>query len=367
MTDPRIRGLAQILVQHSIRAKPGDRVLIESEPAAAPLVQEVYAEILRAGGHPQPYLGLPGLDVLHQKLASDEQLAFTPPLRLHAYENFEARILIHAASNTRELSEADPARLSQRRKATQPILEAQMRRGATKELAWVSTLFPTDSFAQDAEMSLEDYEDFVYQACHADDEDPVGYWRGVEKRQDAIVEALNGHDRIQVRSPSCELELSIAGRTFINAGGEHTMPDGEVFTGPVEDSMQGWIRFDFPAIWNGREAQGIELRFEDGKVVEASADKGEGFLLDVLETDPGARYVGEFAVGTNSGIQRFTRRILFDEKIGGTLHMALGAGYPDTGSQNRSAVHWDMICDMRSDSEIRVDGELVYQNGSFLI
>lgn len=216
-------------------------------------------------------------------------------------------------------------------------------------------------------MSLSEFEDFVFAACHVDKEDPVAEWRKVSAEQQKLVDWLVGKDKVAVKGPNVDLTLSIKGRTFINADGTANMPDGEIFTGPVENSVNGWIRYTYPAIFSGREVEGIELRFAEGQVVAASAQKNEAFLLSVLDTDPGARYLGEFAIGTNHGIDRFTKSILYDEKIGGTLHTAVGSGYPETGSQNRSAVHWDMICDMRNGGQIWVDDELFYENGRFLI
>jgi aminopeptidase len=271
--------------------------------------------------------------------------------------------------NTKALSNLDPARLARREKALQPITAAQFRRGDQDEFNWVTTLFPTEAYAQDAEMSFEEFEDFVFKACHVDDpdRDPIEYWRNVEAEQKKIVDALNGHDEVLVRGPNCDLTLSVKGRTFINSHGRHNMPDGEVHSSPVEDSVNGTVRYSIPSASGGIEVEGVELTFKDGRVVEATAEKNQKYLEQMLETDPGARYIGEFAIGTNYGIQRYTRNILFDEKIGGTIHMALGAGYPKTGSQNKSGIHWDMITDMREGGEIIVDGDLVYKDGTFLI
>jgi aminopeptidase len=200
-----------------------------------------------------------------------------------------------------------------------------------------------------------------------DMDDPIGHWQRFSAWQQKIVDWLKGKQEVHVVGPETDLHLNIAGRTFMNSDGKRNMPSGEVFTGPVEASVNGHVLFSYPAIVSGREVSGIRLRFEDGKVVEASAEKNEGFLLQTLDTDAGARYVGEFAIGTNKGITRFTRQILFDEKISGSFHMALGRGYPETGSQNRSAIHWDMICDMRAGGRIWVDGELLYVDGEFAI
>jgi aminopeptidase len=256
-------------------------------------------------------------------------------------------------------------RTQQRQRARQPLMETYMTRSASGDFKWVLTQYPTEASAQEANMSLEDYADFIYGATFCDHEDPVAEWQGISKMQQAKVDWLKGKKRVHLQGPNVDLELSIEGRTFINADGSRNMPDGEIFTGPVEDSANGWVRFTYPSIVQGRAVSGIELRFENGKVVDASAEQNEELLLAQLDTDAGARYLGEFAIGTNFGIDQFTGNILFDEKIGGTIHMAIGRSYPETGGQNVSAVHWDMICDMREDSEIHVDGDQLYRNGQF--
>ena len=216
-------------------------------------------------------------------------------------------------------------------------------------------------------MSLRDYENFVYAATYADQPDPVKCWNDIYDNQQKWVDWLKGKQQVQVRGPNIDLTLSIAGRTWINSDGKRNMPSGEIFTGPVEDSVNGWVRFTYPAIRDGREVEGVELEFKAGKVVTARAEKNQSYLLSQLDSDAGARFLGEFAIGTNYQIQRFTKSILYDEKIGGTLHIAVGAGYPETGSQNHSSIHWDFICDMRRESEIWVDGSLFYQNGQFTV
>jgi aminopeptidase len=376
MADIRVERLARVLAEHSVRIQPGDRILIEAETEASPLVRGVFEAILAAGGHPHMLLSLEGLETTHTgldssfiRLANDEQLDFAPSFIKLAYETFEGRIRIHSSGNTMALTNADSGRLSRRRRALQPILKAQFGRGATGAFKWVTTLFPTQAYAMGAEMCLEEYENFVYEACHVDSrtDDPIAYWRGVEAEQKRIAESFVGHDKLAVRGQHCDLSLSIKDRTFVNSYGIHNMPDGEIFTGPVEESVNGWVRFSYPSIYQGRQVSEVELTFKDGRVVEARAGKNEAFLLEMLETDAGARYLGEFAIGMNSGITRHTCNILFDEKIGGTFHMALGAGYPDTGSKNNSAIHWDMVCDMRQGGEISLDGEVVYSNGAFVI
>jgi len=282
-------------------------------------------------------------------------------------EEFDALIDIRSLSNTRSLSNIDPARQSLRAKAYSDLMKIVMERGASKELRWSVTMFPTQAYAQDAEMSLTEFEDYVYGTTYADVEDPVAEWHKIHDDQQRYVDWLADKKLVEIKGPNIDLTLSVEGRTFINADGTHNMPSGEIFTGPVEDSVNGWVRFTYPAVLSGREVDGVELHFEKGKVVKASAKKNEDFLITMLDTDEGSRYLGEFAIGTNQRINRFIKNILFDEKIGGTIHMAVGSGYPETGSKNQSAIHWDMICDMREGGQITVDGELFYLSGEIKI
>jgi aminopeptidase len=368
LADPRVEKFTKILVDHSTKVGPGDRVAITSTTAAVPLVRALYELVLERGGYPHVLIDFPGQEELLFAHASDEQLEYVPLFHKMAFEDFDVLVKIRAETNTRGLSSVSPERQAHRQKAISALIGAQMRRGAEKSLRWMSTLYPTSAYAMEAEMSDEEYENFVYRAMHADEgtPDPVAYWAGVEQEQKRIVERIEGHDRVEIQGPNVDLSLSIKRRTFRNASGQHNLPDGEIYTGPVEESANGWVRYTYPAMYQGRIVEGIELHFQAGKVVQATAEKNEEFLLRMLDTDPGARYIGEFAIGTNFEIDRFTRSILFDEKIGGSFHMALGAGYPETGSQNKSMIHWDMICDLRKESEIKVDGEVVYRNGAFV-
>jgi aminopeptidase len=365
LADPRVEQLARILVDHSAQIKPGDRVAIEATTAAEPLVRALYAAILQRGGHPCPLLDLTDQEEIFFSLANDEQLDAIPPFRKLAYDHFESRIRIHSATNPRALSGVDPARQQRRQKSQAPILEAQMRRGADRSFKWVTTLFPTEGFAAEAGMSIRDFEDFVYRACHADQADPVAFWKGVEAKQRSIIDRLEGHDQVTLRGPNVDLTLSIKGRKFLNGAGANNMPDGEIYTGPVEDSVNGWVRFTYPAIFSGVMVEGVELTFTDGRVVSAKAKENQSLLLKMVDSDAGARTLGEFAIGTNYEIDRFSHNILFDEKLGGTFHLALGSGYPETGSRNKSMIHWDMICGMQRDSEMVVDGEVIYEDGIF--
>jgi aminopeptidase len=366
LADPRVEQLAKILVDHSTQIRPGDRVAIEATTAAEPLVRALYATILERGGYPYPLLELTDQDEILFSVAKNEQLDVTPPFRKLAYDQFESRIRIHSATNPRSLSGVDPARQRRRQKSLSPIMEAQMRRGADRSFKWVTTLYPTEGFAVEADMSYHNFEDFVYRACHADDPDPVAYWKKAEAKQARIIERIEGQNQVTLRGPNVDLTLSIKGRKFLNGAGINNMPDGEIYTGPVEDSVNGWVRFSYPAIYNGVMVEGVELTFTNGKVAKARADKNQAFLLEMCESDAGARYLGEFAIGTNYEIDHFSRNILFDEKLGGTFHMALGSGYPETGSKNKSMIHWDMICGMQDDSEIILDGEVIYKNGQFI-
>jgi aminopeptidase len=366
LADSRVEKLATILVDHSTRIQPGDRVAIEATTAAAPLVSALYARILERGGHPHLLFDLPAQEEIFFAYANDQQLDFIPTFRKLAYDQFESRIKIASLTNTRGLSGVDPARQKRRTAAISPILEAQMRRGAVKEFKWVSTLYPTEGYAMEAEMSLRNFEDFVFRACHTQEEDPVAFWKSVKEKQQKIVDLMNGHDKVVLRGPNVDLSLSVKGRTFINCYGESNMPDGELFTGPVEDSLNGWVHYTYPAINSGVMVEGVELSFKQGKVVKASATKNQEFLLEMIGSDAGASFVGEFAIGTNYDIDHFSHNILFDEKLGGTFHMALGAGYPETGSKNKSIIHWDMICGLE-DSEILLDGEVVYKDKHFLV
>ncbi|UCF10796.1 MAG: aminopeptidase [Candidatus Bipolaricaulota bacterium] len=367
MTDPRVDKLAQVLVNYSTAIQPGQKVFIQGGVTAAPLMRSVVAEVLRAGGHPLAMAQVPGMNELLYELASEEQLQYIPEPMTLVMETYDAMISLMSSENTKALTNVPPQKMMLTSRAQREIMATFMRRSAAGEVRWVGTLFPTNAYAQDAEMGLREYEDFVYRACLPDFEDPAGHWERLSAWQQSIVDVLDGKNRLEVRGPDVELSLAIAERRFVNCDGKRNMPDGEVFTGPVEDSVEGHVRFSYPSTYQGRTIEGIHLWFEKGKVVKATADKDEAFLLEMLETDEGARYVGEFAVGTNVGITRATGNTLFDEKIGGSFHMALGAGLPETGSVNESAIHWDMVCDLKDGGEIHADGELIYKDGKFTI
>jgi aminopeptidase len=367
--DARIEKMAEVLINYSLAVQPGERILIRStSPAAEPLVQALYQAGLRAGGEVFTYIHLRNEDSLAIEATDNLELlgAVNPMLKL-MYESCEALIRIEASENPRELSNYSTAAQTARSKAAATLINIQMEREGKETLRRCTTQFPTPGYAQAAGMSLRQYEDFIYRACKVHAEDPVAAWREMEQRHQVLIDYLAGKKHLYIRSGNINLEMSIEGRTFLNASGRANLPDGEIFTGPVEDSVNGWVKFTYPAYYRSNEVAGAQLTFENGLVTEAIAEKNEAFLLSTLDTDPGARRLGEFAIGTNNDIQRFTGSILFDEKIGGTVHLALGQGYPQTGSSNTSAVHWDMICDMRAGGEIFVDGELFYKDGKFQV
>ncbi len=359
---------ARLMVDYSARVKPGDRVAITSSTLAVPFIQELYRTVLERGAYPHVLLEFPEQEEILLAAASAEQLDFVPLFHKMAFEEFDVLLKVRAEANTRLATHVDPQKLRHRAGAIGKLIAAQFERGASGALRWMSTIYPTQAYAMEAEAGFEDFKNFFFAACHCDDAtpDPVAYWEQVKVDQQRYIDRLQGHDRVEVRGPNADLRLSIKDRTFINACGQVNLPDGEVFTGPVEDSVEGWVRFTFPAVEAGMMVEGIELHFEKGKVVKASAKKNEGHLMQMLDFDAGARYVGEFAIGTNYQINRFSRNILLDEKFGGSFHMALGRGYPETGNHNVSGIHWDLICDLRDGSEILVDHALVYKNGKFV-
>jgi len=371
VADPRVAKFAKVLVEHSARVVPGDRVLIEATTVAEPLVRELIIQILQKGGHPHPLIMLPDFNYPdHEELllafGNDAQIEFVPSFFRLAYDQFESRIRVHSAANPRDMNLVDTTRLQKRGIAKGVITEVQMRRGAEGAFKWVTTLYPTEGYAQDAGMSLRQYQDFFFGAVHANEDDPIAYWNSTAAGQQKAIDWLAGKGQVVMHGPNVDLTLSIKGRKFMNSTGIYNMPDGEIFTGPVEDSVNGWVKFTYPALYGGVAVEGAELTFNRGRVEQAKAEKNQEYLIKMLESDSGSRYLGEYAIGTNSDIDRFTGNILFDEKIGGTFHMALGAGYPETGSHNKSSIHWDMICDLRKDSEILVDDDLFYKNGEFM-
>ncbi len=367
MTDPRVEKLAKLLVGYSVAVKRDDRVHICGDSAAEPLIKAVYAEVIKAGANPFLVIQPNGVEELFYRYASDSQIKYIHEPERYIVNHYDVEIALLAEVNTKSLSNVDTGKMVLRRQARNELMKTFLQRSASGDMRWTLTFFPTNALAQDADMSLDEYEDFVYSACMPDINDPIGYWKRFSEKQERIIKWLDGKDKVRVLGKETDLTLSIEDRKFINCDGHENMPDGEVFTGPVEDSINGHVYFSYPAIYEGKEVTGVRLWFENGKVVKATAEKNEDCLLKTLDTDEGARHVGEFAIGTNEGITRFTRQILYDEKINGSFHLAVGAGYPESGSKNESAIHWDMVCDLRDGGEILVDDELLYRNGKFMI
>lgn len=367
MKDARIDKLADMLVTYSIDVQPGQKIMIHGEMGGEPLMAAIMRKCLQVGAYPFviPYT-TDYFESMFRYATPDMFAGIFEPYK-HLVETYDARIRILGEQNTREASQFDPELVSKFYAESGKITRIMLDREMKGEMKWVMSLFPTQAYAQDANMSLTDYEDFVYSACMPDPDDPAGYWRKVEARQAKAIRWLKGKKSVHVTAPGTDLTLSIDGRPFVNCASHINVPDGEIFTSPVENSANGYVQYTYPTLYEGFEVDKVHLEFKDGKVIKASAEKNEDFLLKKLDTDTGSRFLGEFAIGTNEGIDRFTGQILFDEKIGGSFHMALGHGYPESLSENDSSVHWDMICDLRDGGEITVDGELFYKNGAFVI
>jgi aminopeptidase len=366
MIDPRYERLAELVLDHSLELKPRQVLRIEADAVAAPLILPLQREAIRRGAHAYTAIDLGGLAELLVAQGSEEQLAFVSPIELREMETIDAAVSIWSEPNTRSFSRADTERRQRQLAATRRPAIRRRERISRGEVRWCGTLSPTDAHAQDAGMSLEDYEDFVFRACHVLDDDPVGHWRQVGEQLQARALELGSVRELRIVGEDTDLTVVVEGRTWQPACGLHNIPDGEVYTSPVETGVNGTIRFSFPAVYGGREVDDARLRFQDGRVVASEAAAGGAYLQALLDMDDGSRGVGEIAFGLNYEIDRFTRNILFDEKIGGTMHLALGMGFEDLGGRNRSALHFDLICDLRRDGEVYADGELIWRRGRFL-
>ncbi|MCK9225498.1 MAG: aminopeptidase [Candidatus Muirbacterium halophilum] len=351
--DSRITKLAQILTEYSCKVKKGDKVLIAGGIPARPLINECYKMIIKKGGFPSLRINLPETNKTLFDIGNDEQIGYKDPVRKFQYEGLDAIINISAPENVKIFSNVPPEKQVIMTKANKEILDIIMKKN------WVTVNFPTEALAQEAGMSLEEYENFVYKATNID-------WENAKYEMEKIKKLFDSGKKVRILGRDTEINFSIEGRQGIVCAGENNMPDGEVFYSPIENSVNGQIYYEFPAIYQGREVEGIKLVFKDGKVVEATASKNEDFLHAILDTDEGSRFLGEFGIGTNYGITKYTKDILFDEKIGGTIHLAVGQSYEDSGGKNISAVHWDMVKDLRKYGQIFLDGKLVQQNGKFL-
>ncbi len=353
-------AFARLLCGYCLDAQPGQQVVVRSTTLAAPLLLAVQRELLERGAWPLLRTSLPGQDEGWWEGARDEHLDAFAPAELAEAEGTDASLTIQAPENTTALAGVDPARLARAARARAPVREAGLRR------RWCGTLWPTPAAAQQARMGTAELAAFVRRATFLDRDDPAAAWRELHDLQARVIERLARASELRIEAEGTDLRLSVAGRTWVNSDGKRNMPSGEVFTGPVEDSAEGRIRYTIPSSPRGVEVAGIELEFRAGRVVDARAERGHEYLLATLDTDPGARYLGEIGIGTNTGIDRPIGAILFDEKIGGTVHLAVGRSYPETGGVNESAVHWDMICDLRGGGTLSADGEIVQQDGVFV-
>ncbi len=359
--------LAELLVNYNIPIEKGELVVINGSLEALPLAKELAKAVIRKGGLPTTLLQMPDMAEYMMMHGTDEQLEAVNPFQKYVYETADVIFSIEAPSHTRALVSVDPSRMQLAMKSHQPIMSRFMERLTSGELRWNLSAYPTRAAAQEANMSFLAYEKFIYEAYGLHLDDPVAHWMGVRDQQTRYVDWLADKKHVEVKGPGIDLTFDMKDRSWVSCHGDKNFPDGEIFTGPIEESVNGTVEFSYPNFYLSQQVDGIKLRFENGKVVEASAEKNEELLLTQSDVDAGARYLGEFAIGTNRYIQNVTGSTLFDEKIGGTIHMAIGHSLPETGGVNQSAVHWDMVHNMRDGGEIWVDGELFYQSGEFLV
>ena len=366
ITDPRIARWAHTLVHYCLDVQPEETVSIQATTLAAPLIREVYREVLKVGAYPLPHIILPELRGILLTEGQDAQLQWRSPIDAVLRNEVHKRLNISSDPNPLALAQVDPER--QALANTPPQLKAgDSVKQLSKLVTWCGTLWPTEGYAQLAGMSLAEFEEFVFAACSLNDADPAEQWRQLGRQQQRYVDWLRGKQHIYVKGDGVDLHLDITGRTFINSDGKRNFPSGEFFTGPVEDSVEGYIQFDIPSSRDGHIVRDAHLTFKNGQVVDAGAKSGEEYFLRMLNMDAGARRLGEFAFGNNFGITQGIINTLYDEKIGGTIHMALGESYPETGGLNHSAIHWDFIRDLRSGGEVWVDDILFLQDGHFVV
>lgn len=355
LVDPRVTKLAETLVNHSTKVKRGDKVKIVAGFGARPLVTELYRLLVKKGAAEiRLNFNYYELAEIYYKNASKTQVKTFPEIEMQEMKQVDCYIGIRSSSNTRGLTGVDASLISERRKVIRPILDWRV-----DKTRWVITNYPTEALAQEADMSLNDYENHVFGAVNVN-------WKKNQREQEKLRRLVDRTRKVRIVGPGTDLILNITGRKSVNAGGEHNMPDGEVFTSVVENSAKGYISYTYPALYMGREYHDIRIEFKNGKVVKAEASKGEKDLNKILDMDKGARFIGELGLGNNYKIKRFTKDILFDEKIGGSIHIALGKGYKETLSKNKSALHWDMIKDLRKGGEIWFDDKLVQKDGKWV-
>lgn len=359
---------AKVLVDYSTKVKKGDLVVIRATSCEAqPLVKEIYKQVLQKGANPVVKTVMDGLAETFIKYADDEQLKYIDPMTDTEYKKADVLISIGAPKNTKSMAKADSKKMAVRSAATRELSNLMLNRSANGDLKWVIADFPTNALAQEAKMSLEDYTEFLIKACYLHLDNPIEKWEQIDKEQQKIADYLNKTTKLHIIGEETDITFDTTGRKWLNCSGQCNFPDGEIYTSPVEDSADGTIYFDFPQIYRGNESHKVRVRLKKGKVVEASAEKGEEYFLNMINMDEGSRFVGEIAIGTNTMVQDITGNILFDEKIGGAIHMALGASYPEAGGKNVSGLHWDLIKNMKNGSEIYADDVLIYKDGKFVI
>lgn len=358
MKDPRITKLAKILIDYSTKVKKGEYVQIVGPAEAKELILELYKLVIKKGAYPLVRVDFPGMNYIYYKNASREQLKKFPDIAMYEVKKCQVYIGICAQSNTRELTNVDPGKIAIRQKVTYPISDYIVNR--KDKIRRVSLNFPTNALAQDAEMSLQEYEDFFFNTTNQD-------WKKLSKRYNKIKNILNKGRKIRIIGEDTDLKLKIYKKSFIVDAGEENMPGGELFCAPEKYSVEGHIRFTYPAIRNGVEVQNIYAEFQKGKCVKATADKNEKFLKTMLNTDQGSKYIGELGIGMNPKVTKFTKDLLFDEKKLNSIHLAFGMAYKECGEPNKSALHWDIVKDLRKNGKIILDGKVVQRNGKWLI
>ncbi len=358
MTDQRVEKFADILINHSTRIKKDELVVISADIEGKDLVLELYKQILKKGAYPKINISLPKTNYTYYKYASEKQIRKFPKLAMIEAKMSQVYIGIISGSNTRELTNIDPKRIALRQKVTNSISDYIV--NGKPKIRRVTTLYPSNSLAQEANMSLQEYEDFVFNAIVQD-------WEKESKIFERIHKLFQRKNEVRIIGEDTDIKMSVKNRPFIIDRGEENMPGGEMFAAPIKTSVEGHIRFTYPAIRSGQEVENVYLEFKKGKVVKAKASKNEKFLKAMINTDAGSKYIGELGIGLNKRIDRFTKDLLFDEKIGGTIHLALGMAYKECKGDNKSALHWDIVKDLRRNGEIIVDGKIVQKKGKFIL
>jgi aminopeptidase len=367
MRDERVDQLADVLTEYSLPLEAGQLAVVEGTTLAEPLMLALYERLLKRGVLVRLESAFPHTAEVFFANANQAQLDYLWEPDRWLRETVDARFVVLADVNTRQLSRVDPAKQAALSRSRKVLSDISMRRTAAQQMRWTVTLLPTEAYAMDAGMSLAEYEDFYFNACLVDKADPVAEWTAMAARHAKLLDWMRGRNLVHIEGEGTDLFLEVGQRVFVEGSGHFNFPDGEFFTGPIEDRTRGVVSFSYPAIYQGKSVEGIQLVFEEGRVVSATSRTNQDFLLQMLDTDDGARVLGELGIGTNYGIREFTGSILLDEKIGGTVHLALGMSYPETGGLNDSAIHWDIICDLRRGGRITVDGDLLMQDGKLLI